>query len=91
MPQEQIDKCIEDHKQKSVFEVFKENWESVVFFTRIQTQWVVGGFGGFIGLNYQSLDFLFKLYKVKNRKQVLEDLQIMEIEALKILNKKADK
>jgi hypothetical protein len=43
---------------------------------------VFAGMGERIGLNYQSVDFLLKLYPTKKRRQVFEDLQIMEMGAL---------
>lgn len=56
-------------------------------FIRMQTQWVVVN-GGFVGLNYQSLDFCLKMYRVKQRREMFESLQIMEAAALTILNKR---
>lgn len=38
--------------------------------------------GGATGLNYQSLEVLFRIYKVKDRRQMLEDIQAIEIGAL---------
>lgn len=75
------------NSEPEVFEVLEENWESVKFFLRLTTQWhcsqhVV------IGLNYQSVQFLMDVFKVEDREAVLTDLQCMEIEALKIMNKK---
>jgi hypothetical protein len=56
-------------------------------FLRLQTQWVAN-MGGVVGLNYQSMQILFKMYGIENEKQTFEDLQAMEFAALPILNKK---
>lgn len=56
-------------------------------FVRLQTQWVLIP-GGFVGLNYQSVDFYFKMYRVKDRRDVFESLQVMEAAALEILNRR---
>jgi len=41
------------------------------------------GFSGATGLNYQSIDFLFKLYNIKDRKTIFEEIQVIEAAALK--------
>lgn len=68
--------------------VFEENWEAVELFHKLSTQWVWGSAGGAFGLNYQSLDLLFKLYKTRKRQAVFEQLQIMELAALQVLNER---
>lgn len=42
--------------------------------------------GGWVGLNYQSVEFLFKIFKVKNRRELWEDLSEIERGALSVLN-----
>lgn len=56
-----------------------------MMFLNLSTQWNCSQ-GAYIGLNYQSVSFLFDLYKVKKKKDLLEGIQIMEREALTILN-----
>lgn len=70
------------------FEVLEENWEAVAMFMRLQTQWIIGGMGAYIGLNYQSVEFLFRIEGVKNERELLDDLQVMERAALPIINSK---
>ena len=72
----------EDH-----FDVWPENWDTVLLFLRCQTQWRVAGMGGMIGLDYGVVEWLFKVYKVEDERQQLEDLQIMEAAALEKLAK----
>ena len=55
----------------------------------MQTQWNVS-MSGFVGLKYEVLlgaGGLFDLYNVKDRREMLEDLKIMEAVALTELNK----
>ena len=71
------------------FEVWEENWETVVMFLRMQTQWSVT-MGGYVGLKYEVLlgaSGLMSLYDVSNPREMLEDLQVMEAVALSELNK----
>lgn len=69
------------------FEVWPENWDTVAMFMRLQTQWVPS-MGGMVGLNYQSVEFLFRIEGIENQREMLEDLHIMEVSALQILNSK---
>lgn len=70
------------------FEVLEENWPAVSMFMRLQTQWIVGGMGAFIGLNYQSVEFLFRIEGIEDQRELLADLQVMELAALQGLNTK---
>lgn len=67
------------------FEVWEDNWEVVMMFMRLQTQWNVA-MGGYVGLNYASLRWMADLYLIKDVLAMLEGIQIMEIAALKALN-----
>ena len=69
------------------FEVWDENWEIVLMFLRLQTQWNVA-MGGVVGLKYEVLPWLCNLYSIKDSRAMLEGLQIMERVALKAM--KAD-
>ena len=67
----------------------EDNWEIVMMFLRLQTQWNMS-FGCEVGLKYEVLLLaggLFDLYNVTNRKEMLEGLQLMESVALKEVNK----
>jgi len=67
------------------FEVWDENWEIVMMFMRLQTQWNVV-VGGFTGLKYEVLRWLCDLYSVEDPKAMLEGIQVMEAAALQVLN-----
>lgn len=50
------------------------------------TQWR-STMGGVVGLDYSVLQMLFDLYDISNRKEIFEDIQVMEREAMIHLNK----
>jgi hypothetical protein len=71
------------------FEVEPACWDTLRLFTRLRTQWnlqVGQGFIIYLGLNYQSVEFLLKIEKTERPDEVMEHLQSMEIAALEILN-----
>jgi hypothetical protein len=70
------------------FEVSPENWEAVQMFLRCQTQWRSAGMGGVFGLDYGAVAWLLRLYRVRNQRAVLEDLQTMEAAVLEALAEK---
>jgi hypothetical protein len=65
------------------FVVWDENWEIVMMFLRLQTQWNVA-MGGAVGLKYEVLPWLCDLYSVKDSQAMFEGIQIMERAALRI-------
>jgi len=67
------------------FEVWEENWEAVLMFVRMSTQWHTS-MAGLTGLNYPSLEWLCKLYSVKDPVAIFEGVQVMELAALAVLN-----
>ena len=78
---------------KDEFEVWDCNWETIIMFLQMQTQWTVS-MAGYVGLKYEVLlvaGGLFDLYNIKARTEVLEGLQIMETAALKEFSKKESK
>lgn len=74
--------------EPEVFEVCPENWNTVVMWCRVQTQWRTSA-GGAIGLDYSVLAWLFKMYAVDDPRALLEDLQVMEGAALAAINKES--
>ena len=69
------------------FEVWDENWEAVMMFLRMQTQWNVS-MNGLVGLNYQALETLIRLYHVKEPIELFERVQVIERAALVKMNSK---
>nr|BAR27013.1 unnamed protein product [uncultured Mediterranean phage uvMED] len=70
------------------FEVWPDNWPAVEMFLRCQTQWRTTS-AGVCGFDYVALEWLFRLYEVEDQPTVLENLQVMEAAAVKILNKES--
>lgn len=68
--------------------VWPEHEDVVLTFVRCQTQWRSTG-GGVIGLDYGVVLQVMSLYDVRDRRGVLEDLQLMEYRAVEIMNKRA--
>lgn len=71
------------------FEVWPEHEPVVTLFLQVQTQWRTGG-AGVVGLDYGVVLQIMDLYAVENRRQTLEDLQVMESRAKELINKAAD-
>ena len=71
------------------FEVWPEHEDVVLLFLQCQTQWRVGGYG-VVGLDYGAALQMMDLYAVRDRRQALEDLQIMESRARELINKAAE-
>jgi hypothetical protein len=69
--------------------VWPEHEETILLFLRTQTQWRVSD-GRAIGLDYGVVFQVMDLYAVGNRRQALEDLQIMESRAKELINKTAE-
>lgn len=79
----------EADKAEAVFSVWDENADTFRMFLKLQTQWRVIE-GGFVGLNYQSVEFLVKIHSIPNVVEFMDDLQAMELAALSVLNKRKD-
>jgi hypothetical protein len=75
----------EEDKPSEDCEVWDENWETVMMFLRLQTQWNVVQ-GGFTGLKYEVLRWFCDLYSVEDPRAMLEGIQVMEAAALQVLN-----
>lgn len=68
-------------------EVWDDCWESCMMFLRMTRDWVYAGMGSCTGMNKQTLQWYMDLYEVENKRDMLEDLQVMEGHALKLMNK----
>ena len=73
-------------EEEDIFVVWEENWEIVLMFIRLQTQWDVA-MGGVVGLKYEVLPWLCDLYSIKDVRTMFEGLQVMEATALKEMKK----
>ena len=52
----------------------------------MMTQWRTTMWG-VIGFDYNVLQMLFEMYDIDNRKEIFEDIQVMEREAMIHMNK----
>lgn len=76
-------------KPEDVFHVFDDNWEVVLLFCRMATQWrIVVGMAGAIyqGIDYTALEAVMRMNRVKDRGRMWGGIQIMERAALEVLN-----
>ena len=80
---------VEAEQSDRTFGVWDDNAETFRIFIKLQTQWHVIQ-GGFIGLNYQSAEFLAKIHSIDDLAAFMDDLQAMELAALQVLNKRKD-
>ncbi|MGZ3743860.1 MAG: DUF1799 domain-containing protein [Pseudobdellovibrionaceae bacterium] len=72
-------------QKASDLEVFEENKDAVNVFISVLTQWNTGGMGTIVGLNYQSVEFVFRLLKIKNQADCFAKIRVMESHALKLI------
>lgn len=76
-----------DHVRHPVdCEVWEEHADAVAMFLRCSTQWRTGP-GGVIGLDYGVVLPMMDLYSVSDRRETMDNLQIMERRALELFHK----
>lgn len=68
--------------------MWEENWAALDMFLRCQTQWRTT-MNGLLGLDYQAVAWLLRLYEVEDPRSLLEDLQIMEAAVLVFFQKRS--
>ncbi len=73
-----------EQSEQEIFEVWPENQDAVTMFVACSTQWRVGP-GGMTGLDYNVLFRLFEVYDIKNQRETIEAVQVMENTALKMI------
>ncbi|MBY6091078.1 DUF1799 domain-containing protein [Maritimibacter alkaliphilus] len=74
-----------DHvpREDDAFEIWPENWHSLIAWIACETQWrVMSGSGGnwYLGLDYTAVDVVMRRLKLED--EVFADLQEMERTAL---------
>lgn len=75
------------NEDPEILEFDSELYSSWEMFCAMQTQWRSSGVGA-IGLDYNVLPMLFRIYKIEDEELALNDVRIMEAEALKRMHKK---
>ena len=76
-----------DTKRVEDFEVIPAAWPAVCMFLRVQTQWRIST-GAIVGLDYSAVRWVFEMYEVKEPRQLLDDLQIIEATVVETLNQR---
>ncbi|MBN4063841.1 DUF1799 domain-containing protein [Cardiobacterium sp. AH-315-I02] len=69
-------KCSDD------FLVLANNWDTVLLFLSLQTQWRPQ----FTGFDYSAITQYLTIMNVKHKKRKFKNLQIMELAALEIIH-----
>lgn len=76
-----------DNEDPEILQFDAETYQSWEVFTAMQTQWRSAGAGAY-GLDYNVLPMLFRIYKIDCEEMALNDVRVMEAEALKQMHKK---
>lgn len=82
----------EQREEPEDFELWPQHWEAWMVFLRVQSQWKLAvGMGGalWLGLDYHGVDMVLRKVVPDDSRhlEILDQLQVMEQEALKIRNK----
>lgn len=73
--------------QEPVELIFDESMlQSWDVFCSMQTQWRSAGAGAY-GLDYNVLPMMFRIYKIDDEQEALNDIRILELRALEIMRK----
>ena len=69
--------------------MWEENWPSVIFFSRLGTQWRMSGMSGPSGLDYTAVLSLLRTLRLPRDESeaLFEDVQTMERAALQEMGK----
>jgi hypothetical protein len=75
----------EDVRDQYECEVWPDNWQAVMAFVSLETQWRVG-MGGAYGLDYGAIPPVLMMKRIprKDWPDVFEALRVMEDEALRV-------
>jgi hypothetical protein len=82
----------EAHARRALdFELFEDCAQALEVFQRMATQWRTRGMDGALqGLDYNTFPFVMQMCQVprRARPQVFEDVQVMEMETLKVIRER---
>ncbi|OCG08838.1 hypothetical protein A9G13_01900 [Gilliamella sp. wkB178] len=67
-------------------EIWQDNLDVFRLFRAMSTQWHTS-MSGVTGLDYNCLSWVMKVNNIAENERIFNDLQIMESEALKLINK----
>jgi hypothetical protein len=70
--------------------IWPEHVQAVEVFAALLTQWRMGPMGGVVGLDYSAIPPTLELMGVApdNRRELFEQIRVMENEAVKVINGK---
>lgn len=80
---------LEGERKDEFVECWPDNWPIVQVFAGMLSQLNIGGMGGVIGLRYEALPLVFRMYDIKreDEQDIFDGLRVMERAAVKLLNK----
>ncbi len=79
----------DDPQDQPAIDVLYENRRAVEVFLALSSQWRIGPLGGgWIGLEYSSLEATMRMLGVKRIRDTFHKVRVMEGAALAILNRK---
>lgn len=83
-----VSPSLDDAESQGPLEVWEDCWESAMMFLRLgPADWVYAGMGSCVGINKQTLEWYMDIFAAENKREMLDDLQIMERHAVKLMNK----
>lgn len=74
--------------EEDLFAVWPQNKRALDAFMAVRRQWKYGPMGGVLGLDYQGVEAVLRMRKIKIDAELLDDLAIMEGGAMEVLNAK---
>lgn len=96
-PADLINRTVEaESEEPEAFEVWEENWHTVMLFLSLTTQWrkeipAMSAIQIWHGLDYQGVEATIRMMGLWHEcRELFEGIQTMETEALKHLNKRAN-
>lgn len=75
--------------EKSDIDIWPENWEAIVVFGALQTQWRIG-MSGPTGLDYGTLPVVMDMLEIADHRQAFEGVIVMERTALEIFRENSN-
>jgi hypothetical protein len=83
-----VSPSLDDAESQGPLEVWDDCWESAMMFLRLgPADRIYAGMGSCVGINKQTLQWYMDVYASENKREMLDDLQIMERHAVKLMNK----
>ena len=84
--EEEIAAWSKERKKEEEFAVLPENWQAVLCFMRLATQWRLGPMGQRVGLDYPAIQPVLDLMGITPDPDLFDSLQILEAAALEALH-----